>query len=70
MDNVRFHKTELVREFLISNNISFDFIPPYSPALNPIEEFFRPQKRVIMKKDRCQNQTFKLKIISKKCLMT
>jgi len=44
MDNVRFHKTEQVREFLSVNNISYDFIPPYSPALNPIEEFFSSVK--------------------------
>jgi len=44
MDNVRFHKTEHVTEFLTVNNISYDFMPPYSPALNPIEEFFSALK--------------------------
>ena len=44
MDNVRFHKTEQVREFLTVNNLLYDFMPPYSPALNPIEEFFSALK--------------------------
>jgi len=33
-----------MREFLTVNNLSYDFIPPYSPALNPIEEFFSALK--------------------------
>jgi len=40
MDNVRFHKTKLIQDLFEENQISFDFIPPYSPQLNPIEEFF------------------------------
>jgi transposase len=39
MDNVRFHKTIEIKNFFIQNNIKFDYLPPYSPALNPIEEF-------------------------------
>lgn len=40
MDNVRFHKTVEVRNFLNQAGIEFDFVPPYSPQLNPIEEVF------------------------------
>jgi len=40
MDNVRFHKTSAIKDFLNDNSIAFDFIPPYSPQLNPIEEIF------------------------------
>lgn len=40
MDNVRFHKTESVLSFFSEKNISYDFLPPYSPQLNPIEEVF------------------------------
>ena len=40
MDNVRFHKTVALKNFLESNNVAFDFIPPYPPQLNPIEKFF------------------------------
>lgn len=40
MDNVRFHKTCYIREFFTSNSIQHDYLPPYSPQLNPIEEVF------------------------------
>lgn len=40
MDNVRFHHSEIVLNMLRLNNISFKFLPSYSPQLNPIEEFF------------------------------
>lgn len=39
MDNVRFHKTERVREWFDSKpNIHVLYLPPYSPMLNAIEE--------------------------------
>ena len=40
MDNVQFHKTVTVQELLRDNNIRYMYLPPYSPQLNPIEEFF------------------------------
>jgi transposase len=39
-DNVAFHKSRVVLEFLESNNIRCIFLSPYSPQLNPIEEVF------------------------------
>jgi len=50
MDNVRFHKTLALKNFLVSKKIVFDFIPPYSPQLNPIEEFFSAAKSRYHKK--------------------
>ena len=40
MDNVSFHKSTDVLQFLRIQNITFKFLVPYSPELNPIEEFF------------------------------
>lgn len=40
MDNARIHKTESVLQFLRENNILYKYLVPYSPELNPIEEFF------------------------------
>ena len=40
MGNVRIHKTAAVEIILQSNGIAFKFLTPYSPELNPIEEFF------------------------------
>ncbi|KAL4007246.1 hypothetical protein ACER0C_001098 [Sarotherodon galilaeus] len=41
-DNVRFHRTNQIREWFTTNSDHFLNIclPPYSPFLNPIEEFF------------------------------
>ena len=40
MDNSRIHKSETSLSYLNTKNISYDFLSPYSPQLNPIEEFF------------------------------
>lgn len=40
-DNVRFHRAALVRDWFASHHDFTDvYLPPYSPFLNPIEEFF------------------------------
>jgi transposase len=45
MDNVNFHKSNLVKEILDSKGIKCLYIPPYSPRCNPIEEVFSIMKR-------------------------
>lgn len=40
MDNCRFHHRKDVIELLERKRIGFMFLPPYSPQLNPIEEYF------------------------------
>jgi hypothetical protein len=49
MDNAAFHKTDLVRNFFKDNNLTFLYLPPYSPMLNPIEECFSKVKNSIRK---------------------
>ncbi|KAM4592404.1 uncharacterized protein PAE49_011102 [Odontesthes bonariensis] len=40
-DNVSFHRSNIVRQwFAAHNRMLMEFLPPYSPFLNPIEEFF------------------------------
>ncbi len=40
-DNVSFHRTNIVRDwFAAHERITVEFLPPYSPFINPIEEFF------------------------------
>lgn len=40
-DNVSFHRSLLVREWFAARpRMLMEFLPPYSPFLNPIEEFF------------------------------
>ncbi|KII63212.1 hypothetical protein RF11_07893 [Thelohanellus kitauei] len=42
MDNARIHRSSVVSAFVQNSNIRIEFLPPYSPQLNPIEEYFPP----------------------------
>ena len=44
MDNVSFHKSQLVAEIIKNSGNEILFIPPYSPDFNPIEEVFSKLK--------------------------
>jgi transposase len=37
MDNLNAHKTRAVRALLDGSGLSYHYLPPYSPDLNPIE---------------------------------
>ena len=44
MDNVAFHKTKAVRDYIQTTKSIILFVPPYSPDYNPIEMvFFKAQ---------------------------
>jgi len=47
MDNCRFHHRRDVLDLFDENNINYRFLPPYSPQLNPIEEYFSHFKSVL-----------------------
>lgn len=47
MDNASFHRKEKLIELASKQNISIIFLPPYSPELNPIENFWAVLKRKI-----------------------
>jgi transposase len=47
MDNASFHHSEGVKELCLRAGVKLVFLPPYSPGLNPIEEFFGDLKRFI-----------------------
>lgn len=61
MDNARIHKSAAMNTFMRTINMRIEYLPPYSPQLNPIEEYFskfkynirrhqpRPTTRNIMK---------------------
>ena len=40
MDNARIHHSQVVTSAFNEESISFKFLPPYSPQLNPIENVF------------------------------
>ena len=47
MDNARFHHANIVMSYARDNNFNIKFLTPYSPQLNPIEEFFSMLKSKI-----------------------
>lgn len=49
MDNASFHHSDRVKEMCHEAGVKLVFLPPYSPDLNPIEEFFGTLKRFIKK---------------------
>ena len=49
MDNASFHRSERVKTMCDEAGVKLVFLPPYSPDLNPIEEFFSDLKRFIKK---------------------
>jgi len=51
MDNIRFHKTELVIDLIQSYGHNPVFLPPYSPFLNPIENLFNQWKNLVKRSE-------------------
>jgi len=49
MDNVGVHKVEGVREATEARGATLFYLPPYSPDLNPIEQFFSKLKALLRK---------------------
>ena len=51
LDNAGFHKTQTVRNLLneYSSFIFVEYLPPYSPELNPIETNWKVTKNVVTK---------------------
>ena len=45
MDNASFHKSTKIKLILEQNGHTLEFLPPYSPDLNPIEQTFALIKR-------------------------
>ena len=47
LDNTSYHKSRSVREYVDSTGggVELEFLPPYTPQLNPIETVWRDLKR-------------------------
>jgi transposase len=50
MDNASFHHSERIKEMCLRAGVELLHLPPYSPDLNPIEEFFAKLKAFIKKR--------------------
>jgi transposase len=49
MDNASFHRTERIEQLCYEAGVKLVYLPPYSPDLNPSEEFFAELKAFIKK---------------------
>ena len=49
MDNAAFHKSEKTKKIIADAQCTLLFLPPYSPDLNPIEQFWANLKANIKK---------------------
>jgi hypothetical protein len=49
MDSASFHHTERIKQMCADVGVKLVYLPPYSPDLNPIEEFFTELKAFIKK---------------------
>ena len=50
LDNVSTHWCALMKKYIEENNLNFEFIPPYSPEMAPVERYFSLPMRVVGKK--------------------
>ncbi len=47
LDNASFHKSKRLQDSFNQHNIILEFLPPYSPELNPIEKLWGLIKRTL-----------------------
>ena len=52
MDNASFHKSKVMQEKIMKAGHILEYLPPYSPDLNPIEKKWA-QVKSIRRKERC-----------------
>lgn len=50
MDNISFHKQEMIRTLVESIGAKVVFLPPYSPDLSPIEKMWSKIKEILKRK--------------------
>lgn len=50
MDNASFHHSDRIDQMCLDAGVKLVYLPPYSPHLNPIEEFFAKLKAFIKKR--------------------
>ena len=60
MDNIPFHKSNVVKDRFIEKGHQIKYMPPYSPMLNPIENAFAKWKNYV-KRENCFSEDELLK---------
>ena len=62
MDNATFHKRNDTQQMLQSAGYTVEYLPPYSPDLNPIEHKWAQAKATRRKREKSVNEIFKQQI--------
>jgi transposase len=57
MDNASFHHSARIEQLCGKAGVKLLYLPPYSPDLNPIEEFFAELKTFIKRNWQCYTDT-------------
>ena len=63
MDNASIHKTAAIKHEMEASRHNLVFLPPYSPFLNPIEEFFSKFKGLVKRTRMMDNETLNQRIV-------
>lgn len=60
MDNASFHKNSKIRDIIEQNGHILEYLPPYSPDLNPIENKWAHAKKLRRKQQCSLDNLFKI----------
>ena len=59
MDNLSSHKVSVIEEMIMQRGARIEYLPPYSPDLNPVENMWSKLKSFLRKrKERCKEALF------------
>lgn len=70
MDNISFHKQEMVRILIESAGAKVVFLPPYSPDLSPIEKMWSKIKNILKRKKPRTKAAFHMALFSAMAAVT
>ncbi|KAG1467883.1 hypothetical protein G6F56_004163 [Rhizopus delemar] len=62
MGNAPIHTSDSIRKFIESRGYRCVYLPPYSPELNPIEQFWSVLKSKLKKEKLLQTETLNIRI--------
>ncbi|CAO3694473.1 unnamed protein product [Rhizopus stolonifer] len=62
MDNTPIHTSDSIRRFIENRGYGCVYLPPYSPELNPIEQFWSVVKSKLKKEKLLQTETLNMRI--------
>jgi transposase len=62
MDNASIHTADNIEKLIVSRDYGRVFLPPYSPELNSIEQFWFAVKSKLNKENLLENETLTLRI--------